>query len=109
MNPKLWVVAAIVFALNLPFGYWRAGSRRFSLAWLAAIHAPVPAVVALRLVSGLGWHWVTYPVLIGAFAAGQFSGGRLRRLGCGHFSSSPPPTSIGGPARIMEDEEERGS
>jgi TctA family transporter len=73
----LWIVAAIVFMLNLPFGYWRARVRRYSTQWLLAIHLPVPMVIICRLFSGLGWHLATFPVMIGAFFLGQFLGGRF--------------------------------
>ncbi len=71
-------VALAVLVLNLPFGYWRAGVRRFTLSWLLAVHLPVPLVVGLRIVSGLGWQLSTVPFTIGAFLAGQFLGGKLR-------------------------------
>src|SRR5512146_2651517 len=77
--PRLLTAAAIVVALNLPFGFWRAGVRKFSRRWLVAVHAPVPLVIAVRLLTGLGWHLITFPILIGAFFTGQFVGGRLRR------------------------------
>lgn len=76
---KLWLVAAAVFLINLPFGYWRAQATRFSRQWMLAIHLPVPAVIALRIFSGLGWRWTSFPVLIGAFFLGQWSGGKLYR------------------------------
>ena len=77
--PRLLAAAGLVIALNLPFGFWRAGTRKFSPRWILAVHAPVPLVVAVRLLSGLGWQLVTFPVLIAAFFTGQFVGGRLRR------------------------------
>jgi hypothetical protein len=76
---KLWGVAAAVLALNIPFGYWRATTRKFSWQWILAVHLPVPAVIAMRILSGLGWQLMSFPVLIGAFFLGQFSGGRLKR------------------------------
>jgi hypothetical protein len=79
----LWPVALAVLLLNLPFGYWRAGTLRFSWPWFRAVHVPVPLVVALRVASGLGWRAVTFPVLVGAFFLGQFLGGRLRALRAG--------------------------
>jgi hypothetical protein len=78
VNPVLWEVAGGVFALNLPFGYWRAGVPKFSFAWFLAVHLPVPVVVALRLMCRLGWHPVTFAVLVAAFFFGQFCGGLLR-------------------------------
>jgi hypothetical protein len=76
---NLWTVATAVLLLNLPFGFWRAGTRKLTLPWVMAVHVPVPIVVALRVFSGLGWRFVTFPVLIGAFFTGQFVGGRLRQ------------------------------
>lgn len=73
----LWTVALLVLALNLPFGFWRAGVEKFSLHWFLAVHLPVPFVIALRFLSGLGWQLITFPVLVGAFFLGQFLGGRL--------------------------------
>ena len=73
----LWIVAALVFFLNLPFGYWRVRVRRYSAQWILAIHLPVPIVIACRMVSGLGWHLATFPVMIGAFVLGQFLGGKI--------------------------------
>jgi hypothetical protein len=76
----LGVASLLVFIINIPFGYWRDRVRRFSLQWLMAVHIPVPFVVACRLLLGLGWHLITFPILIGAFCAGQYAGGRLQRL-----------------------------
>jgi len=75
---KLLGIAVIIFILNIPFGYWRARVKRLSPQWFLAIHLPVPAVIALRLLSGLGWQIITFPVLMGAFFSGQFLGGRLQ-------------------------------
>jgi hypothetical protein len=73
----LWIVALIVFLLNLPFGYWRSHVPKFSKQWILAVHLPVPFVIACRIFSGLGWQLITFPVMIGAFFCGQFVGGRL--------------------------------
>lgn len=78
--PTLWAAAAIVLTINLPFGFWRASVRKFTLPWILAVHLPVPLVIAVRYASGLGWHLITFPVLIGAFFTGQFVGGKLRVL-----------------------------
>jgi hypothetical protein len=76
---RLLAVAAATVVLNLPFGFWRAGVRKFSLAWFLAVHAPVPLIVGMRFATGLGWRLSTFPILVGAFFGGQFIGGRLRR------------------------------
>ena len=71
-------VACATLVLNLPFGFWRAGVRKFSLAWFVAVHAPVPLIVAMRISAGLGWRLGTFPVLVGAFFGGQLLGGHMR-------------------------------
>jgi hypothetical protein len=83
----LWFVALGVVCINLPFGFWRAGTRKFTLPWFLAVHSPVPLVVGLRLAAHVGWHLATFPLLVGAFFTGQFCGGKLRRIGSG---SEPP-------------------
>jgi hypothetical protein len=75
----LLAVAVAVFLLNIPFGYWRETTRRFSLQWAISIHLPVPMVIALRHFSGLGWEYHTYPFLVAAFFLGQYAGVLLQR------------------------------
>jgi hypothetical protein len=77
---KLLSVAVLVFLINLPFGYWRGRVPPRSRQWFLAIHLPVPAVIALRVFSGLGWQLASFPVLAGAFFLGQLVGGKLSRL-----------------------------
>ncbi len=77
MSLKLLSIAILVFLLNLPFGYWRANVRKFSLFWFLSVHAPVPFVIALRLLSGLGFHLATLPIMIAAYFGGQFAGSKI--------------------------------
>ncbi|MFQ6047392.1 MAG: hypothetical protein ACE5PT_13725 [Gemmatimonadales bacterium] len=83
MRAGVGTVALVIFALNLPFGFWRAGTKRFTLPWFLAIHVPVPLAVALRVIAGVGWRMGALPLFVGAFFAGQFLGGRLRSLATG--------------------------
>jgi hypothetical protein len=66
-----------VFILNLPFGYWRANVKKFSLQWALAIHIPVPFVVAIRFYSHIGFELYTYPILVAAFFTSQFLGAKI--------------------------------
>ncbi len=74
----LAAVACATLILNLPFGFWRAGVRKFSLAWFLAVHVPVPLIVVMRIAAGVGWQLSTFPVLAGAFLGGQILGSRMR-------------------------------
>ncbi len=75
---KLFEIALLVFILNLPFGYWRARTRKFSWQWILAIHLPVPGVVALRIYNGLGWQLASFLVLIASYFLGQFVGAKIK-------------------------------
>lgn len=82
MNPfPLIITTLLVFILNIPFGYWRANVSQFSVQWFLAIHIPVPFIVALRLLSGIGFAWYTYLFLVGAFFLGQkFGSFSMKRI-----------------------------
>ena len=80
----LFAVAGGALLVNLPFGFWRAGVRKFSRPWFLAVHLPILLVVAMRLLSGLGWRLATFPVTLGAYLAGQFLGGMLRSRWAAH-------------------------
>ncbi len=77
-STAIGAVAGSIFLINLPFGYWRAGVRKFSLPWFLAVHIPVPLAIGLRLLVHLGWRLTLLPIWMGAFFAGQFLGGKLR-------------------------------
>ncbi len=70
----LILLLLVVLALNLPFGYWRAGVRRFSTPWFLAVHVPVPLVIAARFLTGVGWSLPSVPLVAAAFFGGQFLG-----------------------------------
>jgi hypothetical protein len=90
---NLWLVALIVFLFNLPFGYWRASVKKLSLQWALAIHLPVPAVIALRIYSGIGWRLISFPVLIGAYFLGQYIGGKIYSLASQRNRSVEPAST----------------
>ncbi len=75
---RIALVAAGILVVNLPFGWWRAGVRKFSLAWFVAVHAPVPLAVAMRWAAGLGFRWSLLPLFVAGYFAGQWLGARAR-------------------------------
>ena len=76
---NVWILVGTIFLMNLPFGAWRATTRKLSVAWFVSIHVPVIAAILLRLYSGIGWHVVTFLESVAAFFLGQFAGGLLYR------------------------------
>jgi hypothetical protein len=85
----LWLPLLLVLLINLPFGYWRAGVRRFSPAWFVSVHAPVPLAIGVRLLAGVGFRLAVLPLFVGTFFLGQFVGGRFRHWRGQHRDGLP--------------------
>ncbi len=75
----LGIVAGITLALNLPFGFLRSKSSKYSFRWFLYIHLPVPFIYLLRRV--LMFNLSAVPVLIIAAAIGQVWGGKINGSG----------------------------
>lgn len=69
-------VLLLVALINIPFGYWRANVRKFSIPWFFAVHLPVPLVACLRSQFHYGWIGMTIALFVGAYFGGQFLGAR---------------------------------
>ena len=70
-------IAVFTLIFNIPFGYWREGTRKFSKGWFLAVHLPVPFIVAARLGFGASWQWI--PLFVFSFFLGQWTGAKVRR------------------------------
>lgn len=71
MITKIAILSISIFLFNIPFGYWRANVKKFSIQWVLAIHLPVPFIVFLRIYSEIGFAWFTYVFFVAAFFLGQ--------------------------------------
>ena len=67
------------FALlaNIPLGYLRQQTLRYSWQWFLYIHASIPLIIILRIWLDFSWRWI--PLTIGCAILGQIAGGRLLR------------------------------
>ena len=72
-----WLIAAFVLIINLPFGFWRVQTIKFSPSWFLAVHIPVPISILLRIVTGTGWQLKIMAIFVCAFVSGQFLGGKF--------------------------------
>jgi len=75
---SIWFASGVVFLINLPFGAWRARSRKLSPSWFAAVHVPVVLAIGFRVLMGIRFMLATVPIFVGAFFLGQSVGGRLQ-------------------------------
>jgi len=70
-------VLAFVFFITLPFGFYRAHTKKLSLRWFLAIHVPVPLVFLARWETHLSWKFIPFTCL--TFAVAQLLGSRAGR------------------------------
>lgn len=73
----LTLLTAAAFILNLPFGYFRANTKKFSLMWFLYIHLPIPLIFILR--TSAGFSIKVIPVIVAGAVLGQIIGGRLNK------------------------------
>lgn len=73
------LISLLLFALlsNIPLGYLRENTTKYSVRWFVYIHLSIPVIVALRYSLGFGWEVV--PFSIASAVIGQLVGGRLRK------------------------------
>lgn len=75
----LTLIGLAALSVNLPLGYLREGTRKYSAAWFAYIHLSIPLIAFLRISSHLSPWFI--PLFILCAVAGQLIGGRIRRRG----------------------------
>jgi phosphatidylserine synthase len=73
------LLSLLLFAFfsNIPLGYFREGSRKYSVRWFVFIHLSIPFIVGLRVSNDISWRAIPFTLIL-AFA-GQWLGGRAHR------------------------------
>lgn len=74
------IISALAFLINLPAGYLRNRSAKYSLKWFFYIHLPIPVVIVARILSET--EYIFIPLFIASSLAGQFIGGKIERARC---------------------------
>jgi len=79
MQTALQVATLMILAaaVNIPMGFQRQSCRKFSFAWYFYIHISIPAIIYVRVKTGLGWEFI--PFTIASAVVGQIIGGRIYR------------------------------
>ncbi len=73
------LTCAGTLAVNIPFGYWRAGYKKLSPMWFLFIHLPVPLVIVIRSLNHIRLSWTLAPFLFASYFTGQWIGKKWRR------------------------------
>lgn len=74
------LVSVAVYIINVPFGYWRGGVKRFSLKWFLAIHVPVGISILLRYLCNINSDWKHIVLFVVTFFMGQYTGKYIYKL-----------------------------
>jgi hypothetical protein len=74
---NILLLTVFTFIINIPFGYWRANVKKYSLQFFLAIHFPVALIILFRLLSGTGFKPTTLFFTVPAFFLGQFLGSKI--------------------------------
>jgi hypothetical protein len=69
------LIALLAFLINIPFGYLRNKTQKFSARWFLYVHLSIPLIIAARLLSHTDYRYI--PIFILAAVAGQILGGRI--------------------------------
>ena len=79
INISIAVISLQLFAFfsNIPLGYLRMGSPKYSVRWFVYIHLSVPFIVGLRVANNISWQMIPFSIALAV--AGQMIGSRLYR------------------------------
>lgn len=66
----------ITLLVNLPFGFARSKTRRYSFRWFLYVHMPIPLIFIIRNLSHIELKYI--PAFVIAAFAGQLIGGKLQ-------------------------------
>lgn len=69
------VIFLFTLLLNMPFGYLRGKTKKFSFKWFLYIHLPIPFVLIARILSNIDMIYI--PLFVLAAVIGQVWGGKL--------------------------------
>jgi hypothetical protein len=67
------LIALLAFIINIPFGYLRNKTRKFSARWFLYVHLSIPLIIAARLLTHTDYRYI--PLFILTAVAGQLLGG----------------------------------
>jgi hypothetical protein len=74
---SLTSLLGFAFLANIPLGYLRQESKKFSLRWFVLIHISIPFIILLRI--SCGFDWKIIPLTLACAVAGQLLGGFFKR------------------------------
>jgi hypothetical protein len=69
------LIMVLALVLNIPLGYLRSQTRKFSARWFIYVHMSIPVIIVARVHSHTDFRFI--PRFILAAVAGQYLGGKI--------------------------------
>jgi hypothetical protein len=69
------LIMLLALGLNVPLGYLRSRTRKFSARWFLFVHLSIPIIIVVRVLSHTDFRFI--PLFILAAVAGQYLGGKI--------------------------------
>ena len=77
LNIALISLLAFAILSNVPLGYIRQGSPKYSVRWFVYIHLSVPFIIGLRIANNISWQIIPFSIALAV--VGQMIGSRIYR------------------------------
>lgn len=77
LNIALVSLLLFAFFSNIPLGFFRMGSPKYSVRWFVYIHLSVPFIIGLRIANNISWQIIPFSIALAV--AGQMIGSLLYR------------------------------
>lgn len=72
------IISVTALFVNIPFGVLRSKYKKLSIPWFLCIHAPIPVVASIRILTKVPMYYI--PLFLLVSIVGQIVGGRIKRL-----------------------------
>ncbi len=69
LNSALISMLAFAILSNIPLGYLRMGTEKFSVRWFVYIHLSVPFIIGLRISNHISWQVIPFSIASGCCRA----------------------------------------
>ncbi|MCK4509950.1 MAG: hypothetical protein KAU27_15485 [Desulfuromonadales bacterium] len=79
MEINITLISLLAFSIlsNIPLGYLRQGSPKYSVRWFVFIHLSVPFIIGLRISNNISWQLIPFSIALAV--VGQMIGSRIYR------------------------------
>ena len=77
LNIALISLLAFAILSNIPLGYIRQGTQKYSVRWFVYIHLSVPFIIGLRIANNISWQIIPFSIALAV--VGQMVGSRIYR------------------------------